>query len=156
SEEIDFGSVGELYALIESGFRNIKEKELFIASPTQQMTQNLVHFPDLVPVVDRDSAIKAIHEITEQGEGTSQDRDDSHFGAFVAILKDLLDLKKQGSGFAPARPAIDNPSAGAQPGYASNPNPLEDPLSIEVAALFDSVYSLMLRMLAWSFEFDAA
>jgi hypothetical protein len=156
SEEIDFGSVGELYALIESGFQNLKRKNLFIGSPTQQMTQDLVHFPDLIPVVDYDSAVRAIHEITEQGEGTSRDRDDSHFGAFVAILKDLLDLRQQGSGFAPARPALENPSAGSQPGYAANPNPLEDPLSIEVAALFDSVYSLMLRMLAWSFQFDAA
>jgi hypothetical protein len=30
AEDIEFGSVGELYALIESGIRNIDEKELFI------------------------------------------------------------------------------------------------------------------------------
>src|SRR5713101_9338828 len=91
AEEIEFGSVGELYALIECGFRNIDEKELFIGLPTQQMTKDLVHFPDLVPVVDRASAIKAIEEITDQGEGTQHDRDDSHFGAFVGILGELLD-----------------------------------------------------------------
>ena len=87
AEEIDFSSIGELYGLIESGFRNIDEKKLFIGSPTQQMTRELVHFPDLVPVVDRASAIKAIEEITEQGEGREDDREDSHFGAFVAILR---------------------------------------------------------------------
>lgn len=154
-EEINFGSIGELYRLIESGFRNIDEKDLFIGSPTQQMTKDLVHFPDLLPVVDRASAIKAIEEITEQGEGTRQDRDDSHYGAFVAILKDLLESKASGSGFAPARPAMKNPSAFAESNYGANAHPILDERAAQVAALFDSVYSLMLRMLAWSFEFDS-
>jgi len=155
AEDIEFGSVGELYDLIESGFRTIAEKELFIGSPTQQMTQDLVHFPDLVPVVDRDSAITAIHEITHQGEGTNQDREDSHFGSFVAILKELDGSKGQGSRFSPARRVITNPSAASQAGYGADANPIEDPMAARVAALFDSVYSLMLRMLAWSFEFDS-
>jgi hypothetical protein len=154
-EEIEFGSVGELYALIASGFRNLDEKKLFIGSPTQQMTPDLVHFPDLIPVVDRSSALRAISEITEQGEGTDRDRIDSHFGAFVAILRELHGMKAQGSAFEPARPAMRNPSAGLERGYGANANPIDDPLAEQVAALVDSVYSLMLRMLAWSFEFDA-
>jgi hypothetical protein len=156
AEEIDFGSIGELYRLIESGFRDIDAKELFIGSPTQQMTKDLVHFPDLVPVVDRASAIKAIETISEQGEGTKHDRHDSHFGAFVAILKELTASRASGSGFSPARPAMENPSAGFEAGYGAEANPIGDELAAQVAALFDSVYSLMLRMLAWSFEFDSA
>jgi hypothetical protein len=154
--DYDFGSIGELYGLIESGFRGIDQKDLFIGSPTQQMTHDLVHFPDLVPVVDRDSAIRAIDEITHQGEGRPDDRPDSHFGAFVAMLKELLASAQQGSGFAPARPAMLNPAATLERGYGANANPIADPNARQVAALFDSVYSLMLRMLAWSFEFDAA
>lgn len=153
--EIAFGSVGELYRLIKSGFCNVEPQKLFIGSPTQQMTADLIHFPDIVAVTDRDSAIRAIEEITEQGEGTPRDRNDSHFGAFVAILNEWRKTKAQGSGFSPARPAMDNPSAGKEPGYGANANPIDNPLAAEVAALFDSAYSLMLRMLAWSFEFDA-
>jgi hypothetical protein len=156
AENIEFGSVGELYALIESGIRNIGEKELFIGSPTQQMTTDLVHFPDLIAVKDRASALKAIQEITEQGEGRVHHRENSHFEAFVTILKDLQASGAQGSSFSPARPAMTNPSAGLQRGYGANANPIDNPLSVQVAALFDSAYSLMLRMLAWSFEFDAA
>jgi hypothetical protein len=156
AEDIEFGSVGELYALIESGICNIDEKELFIGSPTQQMTTDLVHFPDLVAVKDRGSALKAIEEITEQGEGRVHHRENSHFEAFVTIFKDLQASGAQGSSFSPARPAMTNPSAGLQRGYGANANPIDDPLSVQVAALFDSAYSLMLRMLAWSFEFDAA
>jgi hypothetical protein len=154
--ETEFGSVGELYQLIESGFSIIDEKELFIGVPTQQMHKDLVHFPDLVEVKDRASAVRAIHTITEQGEGTSHDRDDSHFGAFVAILKELLESRAQGSSFSPARPAMSNPSAGLARGYGADANPIDDPLAAQLAGLFDSAYSLMLRMLAWSFEFDSA
>lgn len=156
AEDIAFGSIGELYALITSGFRNIDERALFIGSRTQQMTKEFVHFPDLVPVYDRASAIKAIEEISKQGEGTEHDRQDSHFGAFVAILKELLDAPREGAGFSPARSAMSNPSAAAERGYGARANPIDNPVAQEVAALFDSIYSLMLRMLAWSFEFDAA
>ena len=44
--EIEFTSIGELYALIESGFRGASEKELFIGSADQQMTPALIHFPE--------------------------------------------------------------------------------------------------------------
>jgi hypothetical protein len=155
TEDIEFGSVGELYRMIESGFRAIDEKELFIGSRTQQMTPDLVHFPGLVAVVDRASAIRAVGEIVKQGEGTARDRDDSHYGAFVTILKELLDMGSRGAGFSPARPAMHNPAARLERGYAANANPIDDPLAERVASLFDAVYGLMLRMLAWSFEFDA-
>jgi hypothetical protein len=109
--EIEFGTVGELYELIESAFSAIDEKDLFIGLPTRQMSKDLVHFPHLVPVLDRTSAIKAIREITEQEEGTGRDREDSHFGSFVAILKEFVDSRARGSGFLPARPVTQNPSA---------------------------------------------
>jgi hypothetical protein len=154
AEKIEFGSVGELYGLIRSGFSNIPEKDLFIGSRTQQMTSELVHFPDLVKVIDRASAIAAIDEITHQGEGIAHDRDNSHFGAFVAMLKDLVHAK--GHGFSPARPAMRNPAARVDTSYGGKAKAIENPIAAEIAGLFDSVYSLMLRMLAWSFEFDSA
>lgn len=154
-EDIDFNSIGALYALIESGFRSINEKDLFIGSPGQQMTSDLVHFPDLVPVFCQASAIKAIHEIVHQGEGAAQDREDSHFGAFVSILQEFQDMRAQDSGFSPARPAMRNPSARPERGYGAQARPIEDPVAQQAAALFDSAYGLMLRMLVWSFEFDS-
>jgi hypothetical protein len=152
--DIKFGTIGELYALIESGFKSIPQEQLFIGSPAQQMTRDLVHFPDLVAVTDRGTALKAIHTITHQGEGTLKDRDDSHFGAFLAMLKELLDSKLHGASFAPARPALINPDSGLGRGYGATANPIEHPLTQQVAGLFDSAYGLMLRMLAWSFEVE--
>jgi hypothetical protein len=152
--DIEFGSIGTLYALIESGFKSIPPEQLFIGSPAQQMTREFVHFPDLVAVTDRDTALKAIHTITHQGEGTLKDRDDSHFGAFLSILKELLDSKLHGANFAPARPALVNPDSGLGRGYGAAANAIELPLAQQVAGLFDSAYGLMLRMLAWSFEVE--
>ena len=152
--DIKFGTIGELYALIESGFKSIPREQLFIGSPAQQMTRDLAHFPDLVAVTDRDTALKAIHTITHQGEGTLKDRDDSHFGAFVSMLKELLDSKLHGANFAPARPALVNPDSGLGRGYGAPANPIEHPLTQQVAGLFDSAYGLMLRTLAWSFEVE--
>lgn len=152
-EEFNFGTIGELYRKIEAGFRDLPEKELFIGVPTQQMTPEVVHFPDLVAVVDRASAVKAIEEITEQGEGRKGHRENSHYMAFKTMLHQLVEAKS--GEFAPARPAMSNPAAATVPGYAANPHPIGDPLASRVAGLFDSAYSLMLRMLAWSFEFDS-
>jgi hypothetical protein len=152
---IEFGSVAELYALIASGFHSIDEKSLFVGTPTQQMTPDLVHFPDLVAVVDRASALRAIGEITRQGEGSAHDRLDSHLGAFIDMLAEFRSLEARGAGFAPARPALANPSARLERAYSAHANPLEDERAQQVAALFDSVYGLMMRMLAWAFEFDA-
>jgi hypothetical protein len=153
---ISFGTIGELYGLIESGFLHIKERELFIGAPSQQMTKDIVHFQDLVPVLDRDSAIAAIREITDQGEGRKDHRENSHYAAFVAMLQELLDTNAHGSRFLPARPAMRNPAAGQERGYGAPAQVIADDLARRVAGLFDSVYSLMLRMLAWSFEFDAS
>jgi len=50
---------------------------------------------------------------------------------------------------------MQNPSARLERGYGADANPIGEPLAQQVAGLFDSVYSLMLRMLAWSFEFDS-
>jgi ferritin-like protein len=154
-EEFRFESVGEMYGLIRQGFEDIDEKQLFIGAPTQQMTPEFVHFPDLVAVTDRKSALEAIDEITDQGEGRKGHRENSHFMAFVTILKDLLETGNGRSQFAPARPAMVNPSAGSVQGYGAKANPIGNPAAAKVAGLFDSAYSLMLRMLAWSFEFDA-
>jgi hypothetical protein len=153
---VTFGTIGELYRLIESGFEHIEEADLFVGTPTQQMTPELVHFQDLVPVVDRASAMRAIREITDQGEGRAHHRENSHYAAFVAMLRELLESRTRGSGFSPARPAMTNPAAGLERGYGAAANVIDDELASSVAGLFDSVYSLMLRMLSWSFEFDAA
>jgi hypothetical protein len=152
-----FKTVGELYALIKSGFENIPEETLFVGYPNRQVGADLVDFPELVKVIDRASALEAIRRITHQGEGVDEDRDDCHFGLFKAIRKNyLIELaSSEGNGepFAPVRLSISNPVAGAslQLG-AHGANPITDTRTSEVADCFDSIYGLMLRMLQYVFD----
>jgi hypothetical protein len=152
-----YRTVGELYSIILSGFMNIPEAQLFIGAPERQVGRELVDFPTIVKVVDRATAKAAIDEITEQGEGLATDRQDSHFGMFKNILHDLeverAKSEEVGLVFEPARACLENPVARYRSDYGAPKGTLiEDPYTQEVAELFDSIYGLMLRTLAYVFS----
>jgi hypothetical protein len=162
-----FRTVGELYQLIASGFETIPERELFIGNPRRQVGEALVDFPDIVLVHDRDSAMRAIEQITEQGEGTRKDREDCHFGMFTEVLRQYEEETEMSGGeFAPARDTIENPVAMARGDYgvslgrgqhsATRGNLIEDEYTRRVALLFDSAYVHMLRMLSYVFSNSTA
>lgn len=153
----NFRTVGELYDTIENGI--VQLSNAIIGDPAAQVGPDLVDFPDIVRVVDVDSAREAIHRITHQGEGNAQDRDDCHFGIFLALRDALKQEKKRNSRFAPAHPTVDNPAVDRSEAYgASRATQINNAYSADVARLFDGLYSLMLRMLSYTFapggEFD--
>jgi hypothetical protein len=152
-----FRTVGELYNTIEDGI--VQLPTAIIGESAAQVGSDLVDFPDIVRVVDVDSAREAIHRVTHQGEGTGQDRDDCHFGIFLALRDALKREKKRNPRFAPAHPTLSNPAADRSEAYgASRASLIENAYSADVARLFDGLYSLMLRMLSYTFapggEFD--
>lgn len=152
-----YRTVGELYGHIASGFRTIPEDRLFIGVRERQIDEKLVDFPDIVRVVDRDSAILAIESITHQGEGTVADRTDCHFGMFTEIFRQFeAELKASqmlDREFRPARDTIHNPIAHYRGDYgAVRGNLIKDQYSRQVAELFDSIYGLMLRILQYVFD----
>ncbi len=148
----DYKTVGELYAIIKEGFKMIPEKELFIVDPELQIGNDIIDFPEIIKITDRASAIAAIDLITEQGEGTSSDREDCHYGIFKAIEKELKDLLKEDCSFSPARDVIENPQAYSTIDYdAPNGNFITNKLTSAYADLFDDIYNLMLR--AFQFVF---
>ncbi|MET0395837.1 MAG: ferritin-like domain-containing protein [Longimicrobiaceae bacterium] len=147
-----YRTVGELYGHILSGFEAIPEKDLFLGNPARQVGRELVDFPDIVRVVDRDTARRAITVITEQGEGTDADRTDCHYGVFLTIREELKRELAEAP-FAPARDTIQDPIAKRRGNYGTDRGSLiEDPYTREVALLFDEVYGLMLRMLQYVFS----
>jgi hypothetical protein len=152
-----FRSVGELYARIADGINAIPEDELFIGNPDHQVGPELIDFPNLTRVVGRASALAAIETITEQGEGTPGDRDDSHFDIFkrtrTSLLEETLAAENDDQPFEPVRPCIDNPAAFAHPFLAAPAaNVITDSQTAAVADAFDSVYQLMLRLLQYVFD----
>lgn len=143
-------TIGELYGAIADGFRRVAG--LIDGQRANQVDQRSVQFPDLVQVNDTDSALAAIEQITHQGEGTLTDRADCHYGIFMGVLTDFERTQAAaGARFQPVRRVMENPVAQSTNGYGAAAHPIKEPLTREVAQLFDAVYFLMLQALAFGF-----
>src|SRR6202011_3507056 len=146
-----FTTIGELYISIEKGITDLPNA--IVGAPAAQVGPDLVDFPDLVKVVDVESAQRAIRLITHQGEGNTTDRRDCHFGIFIGLREALLRAKKHNPRFEPAHRAISNPTVDASEAYgAPHGTLIGNAYSRDVAKLFDALYSLMLRMLGYTFN----
>jgi len=106
----DFATVGHLYRSIEQGFADLADKlgeeQLFAGPPQAQATEADFGWPELIAVTDVASAQRAIDEILEQGEGPRGHWKDAHFGQFVEILDEYMDLREANPAFDPVRPVV--------------------------------------------------
>jgi len=146
-----YQTVGHLYRGIEQGLERLVERHgeggVFIGPPEAQATTEVFEWPELTAVTDLASAKAAIELIVEQGEGSRGDWRDAHFGKFVALLDDYLATRAADPGFEPARPV--------EPAYVHRPPDVEaqtltitDPLTVEVADLFNAIYETTLQTLS--------
>jgi hypothetical protein len=145
----DFATVGHLYRSIEAGFAHLADKlgerRLFVGPPRAQATQRYFGWPELVVVTDLASARKAIDEILEQGEGARGNWNDAHFGRFVQIMDEYLQLREANPAFQPARPVV---TVNVRPSERDTGVPLvTDPLTRQVMDLFNVNYEALLLML---------
>jgi CDGSH-type Zn-finger protein/ferredoxin len=150
--DVDFRTVGEFYRKVESAFSCIDPSRLFVGHPNEQATPDYLDFPrQLVRVTDVASAKAAIDMIIAQGESPTEEHPDAHFCIFNSIRNEYMSLvvkaQQENRVFEPARPLLSNPSTR---GVAEMPgtNRITDPVAQELAALFNSMYALMLMMLA--------
>ena len=136
--DVPFATVGHLYRDIEEGFKSLctryGEDRVFIGPPGAQATGAYFPFSGLVPVTDLASAVRAIEEIVEQGEGLRGDIENSHYARFLAIRGELDRLRTGRAGFEPARPVMDNPV-------------IEHPEARALSELFNASYALMVELL---------
>ena len=107
----------------------------------------MFEWAELTAVTDLASARAAIELIVEQGEGARGDWRNAHFGKFVALLEDYLAARAAEPGFQPARPVV--------PAYVRRPPDVEadmvlitDPLTAQVADLFNATYETTLQALS--------
>ena len=145
----DFATVGHLYRSIEAGIAHLAEKfgeqTLFVGPPRAQATQQYFGWPELVAVTDVATAQRAIDEILEQGEGPRGHWKDAHFGQFVAILDEYLQLREANPAFDPVRAVI---PVNVRPSERDTSIPLAtDPIARQVMDLFNVSYEILLLML---------
>jgi Ferritin-like len=147
----DYQTVGHLYRGIEQGLERLVERHgeagVFIGPPEAQATTEVFEWPELTAVTDLASAKAAIELIVEQGEGARGDWRDAHFGRFVALLEDYLAARAADPDFEPARP-VDAAYVRRPPDVEAETLTITDPLTAQVADLFNAIYETILQALS--------
>ena len=146
----EFATVGHLYRGIADGLRTLAsrlgEHALFVGSPRAQATPELFQWPQLVAVTDLDSALAAVEEIIEQGEGARGDWNEAHYGRFLSVRQEFDALRQADPTFSPARPV--QAAYLRQPFDIPTPRPvISDPQARRVAELAGLAYELTLHVL---------
>jgi Ferritin-like len=140
--ELPYSTVGELYRDIREGFKALTtrygEERLFVGPPRAQATNGYFPFPQLTPVTNLASALKAIELIVEQGEGLRGDIENSHYGRFLAIRGELDRLRAGRPDFEPARPVMENPFT-EPPADSTGYNLIEHPDTWRISELFSAL-----------------
>lgn len=145
-----FTTVGNLYRGIEKGFKDLVskygEEGLFIGAGSTQATEDLFGLEGLFPVKDLASAVSAVEAIVEMGEGARGKWENAHFGKFLRIYKEFMEMKKNDLNFHPTKPVV---AAYVRPPQEAENLPLiSDPFTAELADLFNATYSLLIEILA--------
>jgi CDGSH-type Zn-finger protein/uncharacterized Fe-S cluster protein YjdI len=147
----DYASQGHLYHGIAQAITRLAdelgEENLFIGHGEAQLSSAEFPLPGLFEVSGVNTAMKAIEEIVQQGEGAPAHRDDSHYARFDAILKEYQALKQARPEFEAAYPAAMNPVL-TELADDEHTTRVTNSLARRVVDLGNSVYGLMLQTLA--------
>jgi hypothetical protein len=146
----EFATIGHLYRGVEDGLRTLTarlgERAVFVGSPRAQATPDLFRWPQLVAVTDLASALAAVEEIIEQGEGARGDWRNAHYGRFLAMYEEYRDLRRRDPSFEPARPVMG--AYTRQPFDIAAPQPvITDPMTHRVAEAAVATYEVILHLL---------
>jgi hypothetical protein len=146
----EYATIGHLYRGIEAGLRGLSsrlgERALFVGSSRAQATPELLHWPQLVAVTDLESALAALDEIIQQGEGARGDWTEAHYGRFLSVREEFDTLRQADPTFEPARPVL--ASFLRQPFDISTPcSVITDVPARRIAELAGLAYELTLHVL---------
>lgn len=146
----EYTTVGQLYRGIADGFRALvaqsSEAAVFIGLPEAQAKPERFHWPVLIAVTDLESALAAVEQIIEQGEGARGDWRDAHYGRFLRIWEEFQELRAADPTFDPARPVV--PAFTRQPFDVAAPQTvISDPLTARVAEVLALGYEVVLHLL---------
>jgi hypothetical protein len=145
----DFATVGHLYRSIEAAFRHLADKwgedRLFLGPPEAQVNGELFAWPQLEPITNCDAAVRAIESIVEQGEGPRGDWRNAHFGRFLSVLDEYLEMLAEQPDLQVARPVL--PALVRQPESAAQVHLITDPRTARIAELGNVAYEVLLQLL---------
>ncbi len=151
---IDYDTVGQFYETLSANLSafvaRVGEKEAFCGDRNLQLSRKEIDFQGCDPVFCSKTALAAFEAIVTQGEGAAEENPDSHYCRFLAIRKELAQLKAANPAFEPAHPAAVNPVL-RRPVRAGVRVWLEDEQAAATVDIANSAYMLMLRLIAHSY-----
>ena len=155
---IDYDTVGFFYEALGRGLRKFVEEHgesvAFCGDPARQLTSNETSLQAAEKVICLKTALKAFDAIVTQGEGAPQHGQESHYQKFADIRTEFDALRASDPTFAPSFPAATNPVL-RRPPRPEGRVWIEDERATATADLGNSVYGLMLRLLAYSYAVSA-
>ncbi len=150
----DYETIGAFYARLEEGLRAFAEHHgdaaAFCGDPALQLTADEAELVDVRPVVCVKTALAALATIVEQGEGSPGHVEGSHYNRFAAVRDELAALRAADPHFEPAFPAAHNPVL-RRPPLGEGRIWIEDEEAARTVDVANSIYGLMLRLLAYSY-----
>lgn len=152
---VDYETVGDFYELLGSRLslfvETMGEKIAFCGDPALQLRASDCGLAGIERVICLKTALAAFKAIVAQGEGAAEHSEGSHYQRFAEIRREYQALLKDDPDFAPAFPAATNPVL-RRPPKPEGRVWIEDPRAIATTDLANSVYGLMLRLLAYSYS----
>ena len=150
----DYDTVGVFYSRLGDNLRafveRLGEATAFCGDPNLQLSEAEVSLHGAKPVICLKTALAAFEAIVRQGEGAREDETGSHYQRFLAIRKELADLKAANPEFQPAYPAAVNPVL-RPPLRPQGRVWLENEDAFVTVDVANACYALMLRFLAYSY-----
>lgn len=150
----DYATIGHLYDAIRMNLQSLHDRlgadRLFLGEPAAQVGPDVIDLQGVVRITDLAGALAAIDVVVEQGEGSSADRDDSHYRSFLLIREELDRLHDADPDFVPAWPVAENPVL-RPPAEVDDRVLIEHPPAAELLDFACATYGLLLRCLVQSF-----
>jgi CDGSH-type Zn-finger protein/truncated hemoglobin YjbI len=145
----EFQTVGHLYRSIEAGLRHLSEKwgedKLFIGPVESQAGGELFGWSQLQPIDSCEAAVRAIESIVEQGEGPRGNWRNAHFGRFLRVLDEYLEMLAANPDLQVARPVL--PALVHAPESGEEVDLITDPRTARIAELGNVAYEVLLQLL---------
>jgi hypothetical protein len=150
----DYATIGHLYEAIRTNLialdRELGGEGLFLGNLASQVGRSVIDLEGVEPITGLAGAQRAIDIIVEQGEGSLEDREVSHYRSFLTIQRELYAAVHDDADFAAAWPVADSPVL-RQPPEPEGKIFVDRPAAAALLDFACATYGLLLRCLVQCF-----
>lgn len=150
----DYVTIGHLYEAIRTNLialdHELGGEGLFLGNLASQVGRSVIDLEGVEPITGLAGAQRAIDIIVEQGEGSLEDREVSHYRSFLTIQRELYAAVHDDADFAAAWPVADSPVL-RQPPEPEGKIFVDRPAAAALLDFACATYGLLLRCLVQCF-----